>query len=126
MSGDFKYHDFRYHNGKFEQIECIESDDDGDFPGFICSENDVGNDASLYYRIYESKSLREKKWIVLFMTERSNCVILVEAWPDLIDLLAKLSPIVMAAITSSEWMTAIEDLLRPTINQFKQRYGINQ
>jgi hypothetical protein len=36
-------------------------------------------------------------WIVAFNTASSGCLIHYETWPDLIELLAKLSPIVHAA-----------------------------
>ncbi len=54
----------------------------------------VGDTDGLSYDLYEHD---EKGWLVMFNTASSSCEIVVSDWPDLVELLAKLSPIVLAA-----------------------------
>jgi hypothetical protein len=62
--------------------------------GYTPSQN-VGDDSGLSYQLHEKDDPRS--WVVVFQTASSYSVILVETWPDLIDLLGRLSPIVLAA-----------------------------
>lgn len=56
----------------------------------------VGDEEGLHYELFEHAKQREQ-WVVMFCTFGSYTTIACETWPDLIDLLAKLSPIVAAA-----------------------------
>ena len=56
----------------------------------------VGDPVGIHYELYEHVTLPHQ-WVVLFGTCSSYTTIACESWPDFIDLLGKISPIVAAA-----------------------------
>jgi hypothetical protein len=95
---------FTYRDGKFIAGDPLGLNDSDSINkalerhGYSPSQ-DVGDDAGLCYSLWEHD---ERGWVVCFDTATGGCTIVVEGWPDLVDLLAKLSVIVLAG-TLRDW-----------------------
>lgn len=99
--------DFRYEGGRFVPAEPLVLERNGDDleevlgrAGYQRSQS-FGDDLGANFTLYEMDSTHENSgamptWVVVFSTHGTWCEIAVGTWPDLIDLLAKLSPIVTA------------------------------
>ena len=64
--------------------------------GFTCSQT-VGCEHGLHYELWHSDE-PSLKWLVVFLTTAYFCQVACDSWPDLIELLAKISPTVLAAL----------------------------
>jgi hypothetical protein len=110
--------DYLFEGGRFIPAGVPEFGDDVPGSPFFRSQ-EVGDPCGLHYVLYEHKTAGE--WIVRFCTSSFCTDILVKSWPDLIELLGKLSPIALAAILDEEQLMAIGDLLEPTIAVRRRR-----
>lgn len=111
--------DFLFRGGAFAPVPELVS---GDWEQWLADNKfhlsqTVGDEAGLHYRLYEG----EEAWLVAFGTAGRLCVIRCEAWPDLIELLAKLSPIALAAILDDEQIEAVGEALEPFRERVRRR-----
>jgi hypothetical protein len=109
---------FRYANGTYTPAEI---DEEVLKKKYHLSQN-VGEDSGLHYALQES----DDGWCVSFSTAGRYCDILCDTWPDLIGILAVLSPIALAALINEETSEAIMLLLRPSIDEVERRRRRNR
>lgn len=112
-----------FKDGKFVSGAEVEFNEDGVadgcYPGFHQSQA-VGCTYGLHYVVYEKYDRDEDgpyegPFIVEFSTSGYWCPILCEGWPNLIELLAKLSPIALAAMMDGD------DDLQSIMNMLPQK-----
>jgi hypothetical protein len=95
-------HLFVYEGGRFTPGDPLGLDSAEDYQealqkqGYLLSQ-DVGENCSLSYTLFEHE---DDGWVVLFRTFGRCAWILCRDWPDLIDLLHKLSTIALAGVLS--------------------------
>ncbi len=115
---------FLFKSGQFLPIPDPEYNQEGqgEFVGYHKSQ-DVGDESGLSYALFESRGETPKTypWLVAFFTAGQGCTICCDSWPDLIDVLGKLSPIATAATLDAEELAAVRELLRPTIDMLARR-----
>jgi hypothetical protein len=63
--------------------------------GFVRSQT-VGDPSGLSYELREHEDVDKGGWVVLVQTAGRYCYLLCHTWPDLIELLAKLSTVALA------------------------------
>ena len=91
---------FVFRNGKFIPGDPLNLDShpDGNTSleklGYHLSQ-EVGCAAGLHYDLWEHEN---RGWIIHFSTACRFCAVVVEEWPDLIELLGKLSTIALAGV----------------------------
>ena len=101
-----KFHDFRFAGGVFTPLDLAARFPNGSDGatgedrwlksiGFHRSQA-VGDQNGLSYELHECSE--ERAWLVLFQTAGKATYILCETWPDLIELLSKLSVIALAGV----------------------------
>lgn len=96
---------YEYNNGQFKPAELRFEGDEQDVDkawfnaGYIPAQR-VGNTHGLHYVLLEHNERQE--WLVMFSTAFSYTVIKCTEWLDLITLLERLSPIVLAGALESE------------------------
>ena len=94
---------FKFQGGAFkpvapDQFPSLSEDemfDDGLGKSGYLKEQVFGDTNGVSFELYSS-TLEPGKWLVLFQTSGAFCPITCESWPDLITLLALLSPIALA------------------------------
>jgi hypothetical protein len=121
---------FHYKAGAYIPDESITNDPESD--GFSV-EQEVGDTNGLHYKLLVSDAHKEDvplRWIVSVNTACYGCLIQCDSWPDLIELLAKLSPIALASIFDHQDFEAVRELLAPIqrkiedrMEKIRQRYG---
>jgi hypothetical protein len=98
--------DFVFKKGKFKACAPFPwtGEHDPTPKDCICSE-EVGDANGLNYGLYEPTDGQLAFWIVEFRTASRTCRITCASWPDLIELLAKLAPIVQASRSKGTYAT---------------------
>ena len=104
---------FVFTDGKMTEpsSEVVVLSDDGGFVGYYQSQS-VGDPYGIHYTLYESINGSVDGWVVEFCTVSVIANIVCQTWPDLIDCLAKLSPIVQAAMFDEDTIGVIRFAMR--------------